>query len=182
MRVTVDKWRGPHRRLDDDAVAVEEPLEIRLHDEVLALTMRTPGHDRELVLGFLWSEGIITAPGDISSPAPCGKLGDPGRDNTMAVTLAPGVRPPVDPETGALLRRGTLVSSACGVCGRKTLDDLLSRVKPNLDTAPLSANVVQRAVATLAERQPLFAETGGYHAASLVTFAGEPMGRRFRSG
>jgi len=175
IRVETQKWAGASRSTVDDRVVVEEPLEIRLEDDVLAMTMRTPGHDRELVLGFLWSEGIITSPSDVASLAHCGKVGDPGRENTMAVTLAPGVKPPVDPLTGALVRRGTITSSACGVCGRKTLDDLLTRVQKNTDQRPLSASVIQSAMAALRERQPLFAETGGCHAASLVTFEGDPL-------
>lgn len=156
-----------------DEVAVEEPLEIRISGETLAITMRTPGNDRELVLGFLLAEGIITSSRDVASVVHCGRTTDEGRENTIDVTLAPGVKPPIDAETGMLARRGTLVTSACGVCGRQSIDDLLARISPlpagagRVTTAVLSA-----AVDRLRERQPLFARTGGCHAASLVTFDG----------
>lgn len=88
--------------------------------------MRTPGHDRELVLGFLWAEGIIASPNDVTGLAHCGRTGDEGRENTIEVTLAPGVPVP-DLGDGSVERRGTIVTSACGVCGRRTIEDLLAR-------------------------------------------------------
>lgn len=162
-----------------DEVAVEEPLEIRISGETLAITMRTPGHDRELVLGFLLAEGVIARASDVSSVVHCGKVGrspeeDEGRENTIDVTLAPGVKPPIDAETGMLARRGTLVSSACGVCGRQSIDDLLARVSP-LDHAghpPPSHDAIFGAARGLRDHQPIFARTGGCHAASIVTFDG----------
>ncbi|MBX3206567.1 MAG: formate dehydrogenase accessory sulfurtransferase FdhD [Labilithrix sp.] len=156
-----------------DEVAVEEPLEVRISGETLAITMRTPGHDRELVLGFLLAEGVIASADDVSSLVHCGRTTDEGRDNTIDVTLAPGVKPPVDQETGMLARRGTLVTSACGVCGRRSIDDLLARVAPLRDEGRVARRVLTDAVEGLRERQPVFSRTGGCHAASLVSFAGE---------
>lgn len=153
---------------EPDDVAVEEPLEIRISSETLAITMRTPGDDRELVLGFLFAEGVIARAADVATIAPCGRTGDEGRENTINVTLAPGVKPPVDPETGLLNRRGTLVTSACGVCGRRSIDDLLARAAPLASHAPLSRAVVADAIRGLRARQPIFAKTGGCHAAALV--------------
>lgn len=157
----------------EDDVVVEEPLAIRFAGETLAVTMRTPGHDRELVLGFLLAEGVIASKDDVSSITPCGKTGADERENTIEVTLAPGVRLPVD-EAGALARRGTLTASACGVCGRRSIDDLLARVCPlPASRTTLARAALTRAVAGLRDHQPVFARTGGCHAASLVTFAGE---------
>src|SRR5438067_13157839 len=78
----------------DDVVAVEEPLEIRVAGDTLAITMRTPGRDRELVLGFLFAEGVIAAADDVSALAHCGRVGEEERENVIEVTLAPGVKPP----------------------------------------------------------------------------------------
>ncbi len=156
----------------EDEVAVEEPLEIRISGETLAVTMRTPGSDRELVLGFLLAEGVITGAGDVSSVVHCGRATDEGRENTIDVTLAPGVRPPIDDETGMLARRGTLVTSACGVCGRRSIDDLLARVAPLPSAGRVARAVIAGAIEGLRERQPVFARTGGCHAASLVGFDG----------
>jgi FdhD protein len=163
------------REARDDEVVVEEPLEIRISGDTLSITMRTPGHDRELVLGFLFAEGIIRGAGDVSAMAPCGRTGDEGRDNTIEVTLAPGVVPPGDGTDGPFARRGTITTSACGVCGRRSIDDLIARFAPVAESAGpvLSHDTLARVAAGLRERQPVFARTGGCHAASLVTFSGE---------
>src|SRR6188472_2997303 len=91
---TVDVRRASDSDPDRDEVAVEEPLEIRISGESLAITMRTPANDRELVLGFLLAEGVIRRAEDIASVAHCGRPTDEGRTNTIEVVLAPGVRPP----------------------------------------------------------------------------------------
>lgn len=158
-----------------DEVVVEEPLEIRVAGDTLAITMRTPGNDRELVLGFLFGEGIIRSAADVSSLAPCGRLGDEGRENTIEVTLAPGVRLPARDGTDApFAQRGTLTTSSCGVCGRRSIDDLLARVAPVADgEEKVSAATIARVAAGIAERQPIFVRTGGCHAASLATIAGD---------
>lgn len=165
--------RNGERR--DDELIVEEPLEIRISGETMAVTMRTPGNDLELVLGFLHAEGVIAFPGDVSSITHCAKTrdDDDGRMNTMEVVLSPGVKLPVDPETGMLVKRGTLTSSACGVCGRVAIDDLLARAEPLPASGPRARReVVVEAARALRERQPLFRATGACHAASLVTFEG----------
>jgi FdhD protein len=162
-----------HAGAGADEVAVEEPLEIRISGETLAITMRTPGNDRELVLGFLLAEGIIASAKDVASIVHCGRTTDEGRENTIDVTLTPGVKPPIDAETGMLARRGTLVTSACGVCGRQSIDDLLARVSPLSTDERVEARVVTQAVSALRERQPVFGRTGGCHASSLVSFNGD---------
>lgn len=153
-----------------DHVVVEEPLEIRIAGDTVAITMRTPGNDRELVLGFLWAEGIIAHTNDVSAIAHCGRPSDEGFGNTIEVTLAPGVK--FDPDKGPT-RRGTISTSACGVCGRRTIEDMLARFSPMPAHAPLGQSIVLGAVQQLRDHQPIFAKTGGCHAASLVRFSGE---------
>ena len=174
-QVSVERLeRGRASTTREDEIVVEEPLEIRISGDTLSITMRTPGHDRELVLGFLFAEGIIRGAGDVSAMAPCGRTGDEGRDNTIEVTLAPGVVPPGDGTEGPFARRGTLTTSACGVCGRRSIDDLIARFTPVAESgATLSHDTLARVAAGLRERQPVFARTGGCHAASLVAFSGE---------
>jgi FdhD protein len=155
----------------DDEVVVEEPLDIRISGDTLAITMRTPGHDRELVLGFLWAEGVIGSLADVGSIAHCGREGDEAYGNTIEVTPGAGAKLALPAEPGA--RRGTLTTSACGVCGRRSIDDLLARCRAIESRATMSPAAIARAVGTLRERQPLFARCGGCHAASLVTLAGE---------
>src|SRR5215472_2069360 len=120
----------PVRRLRDagaeprgDDLVVEEPLEIRVAGETVAITMRTPGDDRELALGFLFAEGLITSSDDVTSVAHCGRTGDEGRFNTLDVVPAPGLS--LDVEALGAARRGTLTTASCGVCGRRSIDDLL---------------------------------------------------------
>lgn len=174
--VGVERLAPGVREARADEVVVEEPLEIRVAGDTLAITMRTPGHDRELVLGFLVAEGIIKSSGDVSTIAPCGRTGDVGRENTLEVTLAPGVVPPGDGADGPFARRGTITTSACGVCGRRSIDDLMTRLSPAPPAGSgetLSRESLLRIAAGLRDRQPIFARTGGCHAASLATFAGE---------
>ncbi len=155
----------------DDEVVVEEPLDIRISGDTLAVTMRTPGHDRELVLGFLWAEGVVRSLDDVGAIAHCGRVGDEAFGDTIDVTPAAGARLTLPEEPGA--RRGTLVTSACGVCGRRSIDDLLRRCRPIGSQATMTPRAILQAVATLRARQPLFARCGGSHAASLVTLSGE---------
>jgi FdhD protein len=169
--IDVERASGGGREKARDEVVMEEPLEIRIAGDTIAVTMRTPGHDRELVLGFLWAEGIIGSLEDVSSIAPCGRTGDEGRENTLEVTLAPGVKVPVD-DQGALARRGTITTSACGVCGRRSIDDLLARFRELPDGPSMPLTSLHRAIAALRDRQPLFAKTGGLHAAGLAALDG----------
>ena len=169
--VAIVRVRGADAVEDSDVVAVEEPLEIRLAGEPFAVTMRTPGHDHELVLGLLLAEGIIASVADIGSISHCGRLGDPGLGNTVEVASAPGTVLCMVHDSPA--RRGTLTSSACGVCGRRTIDDLLARSGPLPLGAPVTTDAIFKAVLGLRSAQPVFASTGGTHCAVLASFEGE---------
>lgn len=173
--LTVEQRRGAGRERVDDHVVVEEPLEIRVAGDTLAITMRTPGYDRELVLGFLHSEGIVRSADDVSALAHCQKVDDDARGNVIEVTLAPGVRLPEsnDEPFAARVTRGTITTSACGVCGRRTIDDLLARSSPVAGGDRVRGEALARAVQSLRDHQPIFAATGGCHAASLVRLDGD---------
>ena len=169
----------------EDSIAVEEPLEIRIAGETLAITMRTPGgpgDDEKLALGFLFAEGLITGPDDVTRIIHCGKPGTPQARNVLDVIPAGGVR--IDLEKSAPSRRGTLITSACGVCGRTTIDDVLARI-PARECAPGSLNesefqkmnpdssaLLFSAIDALASRQPVFARTGGLHCAVISDSSG----------
>jgi FdhD protein len=173
MRINVGKGvaRRPVTRLGkpgagDDEVVVEEPLEIRVAGDTMAITMRTPGDDRFLVAGFLYAEGVIGSVRDLGSVAHCGRPGDEGYGNTMDVIPAAGAD--LDIEKLSATRRGTLTTAACGVCGRRSVDDVIERC-PRLPPGPhLSAAQVFASVAQLRDRQPVFAATGGIHAAAVL--------------
>ena len=169
----VDRRRDGAWSRVSDAVAAEEPLEIRVAGDTVAITMRTPGHDRELALGFLFAEGIVRSLADVSSVAHCGRTNDEGRQNTIEVTPAPGVRIALG-DDGPFARRGT-ISSACGVCGRRSIDDLLARCTPVVDDARVDLDHIISAVRSLRALQPLFAETGGCHGAGLFSLGGDAL-------
>jgi len=162
---------GGARPVKRDDVAVEEPLEIRVAGDTFAVTMRTPGHDRQLAIGLLFAEGVIASIDDVGAVAHCGRSGDEGRENTIDVIPAPGAR--LSFPDDAAPRRGTLTTSACGVCGRRTIDDLLARTGPVAEGPSVTAAAILDAMDALRAGQPLFDRTGGCHGAALATFAGE---------
>jgi FdhD protein len=157
--VTEVHLRGAHAEVEAeglrDEVAVEEPLEIRVDGEPLAVTMRTPGHDEELALGFLFGEGLIDRATAAGPPADLAV-------NTVEVA-------------GPLLRvpsaRSFFTSSSCGVCGKGALEEVAVHSEPAAD-----GPIVDRALlASLPDRlrQPAFERTGGVHATGLFSAAGE---------
>jgi FdhD protein len=166
---------------EDDVVA-EEPLEIRAQGETLAITMRTPGADRELAIGFLYAEGVIGSQDDVGSVAHCGRPDQEGYGNTIDVRPGAGVS--LDIDRLSATRRGTLTTAACGVCGRRSVDDVIARCAP-LTVAPgiIASATILDAVEGLRARQPNFARTGGIHGAALhggdgkVLAAFEDIGR-----
>lgn len=163
LKIALD---GDTRRMPD-TLAVEEPLEIRVFGEPLAVTMRTPGHDVELAAGFLVSEGVIASGADFRTAIHCGGPGTDGAENTynvLDVTLAPGVRPP-DPD----LARSFYTTSSCGVCGKASIDavETVSRHDVTIDETPVDAELLTTLPDRLRERQDAFEKTGGLHAAAL---------------
>jgi FdhD protein len=162
-------------------VAAEEPLEIRVAGDTIAVTMRTPGHDHELVLGFLLAEGLIARANDVGRIFHCGKPGEEGYGNVMDAITAPGTI--IDVERLGAARRGTLVTSACGVCGRRSIDDMLATCPPLPSDVRFTARTVSALTALLAGEQRVFRDTGGSHAAGLATqdgrllFLREDVGR-----
>lgn len=148
-----------------DSVAVEEPLEIRVDGETVAITMRTPGHDADLALGFLFSEGIIGGAAEVGSAAHCGRPDQEGYGNVLEVRSAGGA--PIDAERVLEGRRWVTTTAACGVCGRRSIEALLARCGRVDGTVRLSPRAVTASVERLAAAQPIFARTGGLHAAAL---------------
>jgi FdhD protein len=148
-RVDVVRFPGP-RGPGADAVAVEEPLEIRIGGEPVAVTMRTPGHDEELALGFCLSEGI---------PAVGAQLPADLAANTVDVS-APGFDP-------ARARRSFYTTSSCGVCGKGALEAVAVEAPHNESALRLAAGVASLLPDRLRDAQAAFAVTGGLHATGL---------------
>jgi FdhD protein len=151
LSVAVEHDGGP------DRVAIEEPLEIRVRGRALAVTMRTPGHDEELALGFLHGEGLIGAGGTFSAGPP---------QDLAANTVDVDAALLADPAA-----RSFYTSSSCGVCGKGALEEVAVHAP---DAAPGPA-VARALLADLPERlrQPAFAATGGLHATGLFDASGE---------
>lgn len=160
----------PHSERRADAVAVEEPLEVRVGGEVIASTMRTPGHDIEWLHGFLFAEGIIRTAADIAEARYCAGATIDGVNtyNVLEVDLRPGVRAP-----GLEHIRVTPGTSACGVCGSSSMDAVLRRVPARLSPPPLLAEQVAAMPQRMRKEQKLFRRTGGVHAAAIFNAQGE---------
>ena len=148
----VDVVRLPEGRTERDHVAVEEPLEIRIGGVPVAVTMRTPGHDEELALGFCLSEGLRPAgarlPADLAA-------------NTVDVD-APGFDP-------ARLQRSFYTTSSCGVCGKGALDAVAVEAPRVTSELRVPLALVSSLLDRLREAQTAFAVTGGLHATGLFT-------------
>jgi FdhD protein len=165
-----------------DQVAVEEPLEIQLSAatgdgtrawKTVAITMRTPGHDRELALGFLSGEGLIRSPRDIETVYSCGaRFGRDGWQNRVRVALSSGA-----PFDFTRLQRNFYMSSSCGVCGKTALEALLmNEIAPLADTGwKIEPRLVQALPERLRESQKAFERTGGLHGAGLFTHEGKSL-------
>jgi FdhD protein len=155
-----------------DTLAVEEPLEIRLNGEPYLVTMRTPGNDIDLVRGLLYSERIITDRSDIVLARYCAGSGPDGVNsyNVLDVSLAPQISAP------AAARRNVMTTSACGICGTTSIDQVLRESPYPRDTGlQVAAELVLSAPTRLREHQRAFDQTGGLHAAGLLGLNSEMM-------
>ncbi len=168
VKIDLDGSGEPRRRPDD--LAAEEPLEIRVRKKPLAVTMRTPGQDIDLAMGFLLTEGIIGAADDVITAQLCAGTDTPNTYNVVDVVLGPEVPAPVtDPS------RNFYTTSSCGVCGKASIDAIRTRSRFDVATDPMT--VPARTLAALPDRlraaQRTFDRTGGLHAAGLFTAEGE---------
>jgi FdhD protein len=158
---------GETLSLRSDALAVEEPLEIRINSQAITTTMRTPGHDLELTLGWLLGEGIISSFEDLM-----GLEHDTNDENVVQVRLRDGLEPNVEP-------RQYTSGSACGVCGKTSLEQIYARgLKRMTNSAQVDARVLYGLPIALREVQTTFESTGGLHAAALFTLEGELLAVR----
>ena len=156
----------------EDLVAVEEPLQIRLNQSDLAITMRTPGHDAELAVGFMFTEGILRDAAhiesiDFSTAVP---LDPETAGNAVTVRLKPGLEPA--DLTGQ--ERRFYLTSSCGVCGKASIDAIVSSGCASAPAArpTVSAKIISGLPEILRATQPVFDRTGGLHAAALFDPAG----------
>lgn len=181
VRVRVARHDGDRRHERADLVATEEPLEIRLASRAgavqrLAVTMRTPGSDFELAVGFLVGEGVITGPAAVASVRYCvdRDLDEEQRFNVVTVDLDRADLPDLRG-----LERHFTTTSACGVCGRSCLESLEIRGTRATGPGPVIPAATLRSLpGLLRAAQPVFDRTGGLHAAALFTADGELVAAR----
>jgi FdhD protein len=176
-RTPVLRIRGSARTTRPDTVAAEEPLEIRLSGTPLAVTMRTPGDDFDLVHGFLVTEGVIGSADDVLGLRYCDSVDPDGRNtyNVVDVDLAAGVEPP-----DTALDRNFYTSSSCGVCGKASIEAIRTRTRYDVAGDPVRVGLAT--LLALPDRlraaQQVFDKTGGLHAAGLFTAEGEMVALR----
>jgi FdhD protein len=185
-QLTVRRFRGGELALGDDPdlVATEEPFEIRLGysrrdgsraEEPISVTMRTPGHDEDLAVGFLLTEGIIRARSDVQGVVARGQRAVDGLVNVVRVELAPGVE--VDFKR---LERNFYMTSSCGVCGKASIEAVAVQGQYDVGAAGfrMSGEALGRLPAALKTKQAVFEQTGGLHASGLFDSTGEIVALR----
>jgi FdhD protein len=159
----VTEWNDGITSRKDDFLAAEEPLEIRIGENPLSVTMRTPGHDLELAAGFLFTEGLIHRRDQITALEHATNDVDGKRGNVVRAELVAEVLPDFDK-----LRRHFFAASSCGICGKASIDAVRSRLlqtpNPKFRVAP---NLITNLPDVLRSAQDVFERTGGLHAAAL---------------
>ncbi len=166
-KVPIRTWSGATAETRSDALAVEEPLEIRVRNRALAVTMRTPGHDEELAAGFLLSEGLIRGRADVVEIAPCER-----HEHGNAVNVRTGPLVHVDFDAMA---RHVYMTSSCGVCGKASIEAVRTKA-PRVEAGPrVAAATLCTLPARMGESQSAFAESGGLHGAAVFDESGRML-------
>jgi FdhD protein len=166
---------GQKARQQSDTLVREEPLEIRVRGKSIAVTMRTPGYDRELAAGFLLSEGIIRHRDEIVEIAPCLESDSP--ENTLNVFISPAVQ--ID---FSRLTRHVFASSSCGVCGKASIESVHQHFSPLESGAAIAAETLTALPDRMRAAQKTFSQTGGLHAAAIFNLQGNLLVLREDAG
>ena len=172
QRQRVVRIVGDGRGSTVDTLSAEEPLEIRLDGRAFQVTMRTPGDDIDLVHGLLYAEQVITDAVQIVLARYCPGSGPDGANtyNVVDITLGEGA---VRPNRG--LERNVLTTSACGVCGAASIDQVRRVARYALQPVGIPSSVVFAAPQLVRPQQKIFAKTGGVHAAALLDLEGQVL-------
>ena len=179
MNVQVTHWREDEQQQREDHLTVEEPLEVRINQRSLAVIMRTPGHDHELAMGFLFTEGIIREAADVATIEDAVDTDGLPLANVVNVRLRHREQPDTRVDAGdnkdyPAFERRFAVSASCGLCGKESIADLMLSIPP-LEASDLriSASCIYELSKQLRTAQDVFSHTGGLHAAGLFTSTGE---------
>jgi FdhD protein len=176
IQTTSIRWQEGDCYEREDHLTVEEPFEVRIEHRSLATIMRTPGHDFELALGFLFSEGVIQHASDVLSLEH--ELDHDGLPLPNVVNVVLRER---EPKGGACaisasFNRHFIVSASCGLCGKNSIADLLQSAPPlEPDTLRISHETLYSLPLQLRSQQAVFKHTGGLHAAGLFRVSGEML-------
>ncbi|HZZ08865.1 MAG TPA: formate dehydrogenase accessory sulfurtransferase FdhD [Candidatus Binataceae bacterium] len=170
------KFRDGSFYIEDDRLAVEEPLEIRLGGRRFTLTMRTPGNDEELVAGFLLAEGFIESRADLGEIRRLrSSKGEPDPNAVDVILNVPAAN------LRERLKRNFTISSSCGVCGKTSIEAIERRIAPIVSGLAVAPGAILELSPMMRRAQEVFAATGGLHAAALFVTAGataRSIGRR----
>ena len=159
---------GHAAKQETDQLAREEPLEIRVRGKSVAVTMRTPGHDRELAAGFLVTEGMTREHGEVVEMAYCRQGEAVDYENTLNVFVSPSVK--VDFEQ---LTRHVFASSSCGLCGKASIESVHQHFPPVTSSVKMTMEKIIELPERLQSAQETFAKTGGLHAAAIFDAKGK---------
>lgn len=179
MNVRVTHWQEHRQQQREDHLTVEEPFEVRIDHRSLAVIMRTPGHDRELAMGFLFTERVIHQADEVLTIEEAIDADGLPLANVVNVQLrsleqqntSTGID---DSRHQPTFERHFAVSSSCGLCGKNSIEDLMLTVSPlEVTDLRISASCIYELTTQLRIGQDVFTHTGGLHAAGLFTSTGE---------
>lgn len=176
MNVGITHWQEDQQQQYEDQLTVEEPLEVRIDRRSLAVIMRTPGHDRELAAGFLFTEGVVRQPAGILDALLIEDAADAEGlplANVVNILLRPGDAQALKPQPVAF-ERHFAVSASCGLCGKNSIADLMLTAPPlAADEVRIPASIIYSLPVQLRMAQAVFTHTGGLHAAALFDITGK---------
>jgi FdhD protein len=173
MNVQVTHWKDHVQEQLEDHVTVEEPFEVRVNHRSLAVIMRTPGHDSELAMGFLFTERVIQQAGDVRT------IEEAMDDDGLPLANVVNVDLYLEKQQGSFTQvdhfeRRFAVSASCGLCGKNSIDDLMLTVPAlKVEGLRISISCIYELTRQLRIGQDVFTHTGGLHAAGLFTSTGE---------
>src|SRR6266853_6634997 len=174
MNVQVTHWREDEQQQREDHLTVEEPLEVRINHRSLAVIMRTPGHDHELAMGFLYTEGVISHPSEVLSIADDTDAEDLPLVNVVNVVLRNNPQQAALKPQPTAFERHFAVSASCGLCGKNSIADLVTCTAPmQPDDLRVAASTLYELPERLRTAQSVFTHTCGLHAAGLFSSTGE---------
>ena len=174
VNVSVTHWQGNEQQQREDHLTVEEPFEIRIGDQSLAVIMRTPGNDTELAMGFLYTEGIISRADEVITIESATDTDGLPLPNVVNVLLSKNRKQEAFKAQQAAFERHFAISSSCGLCGKDSIGRLMTSTMPlEFDGVSIPTSYLYDLPHRLRQAQAVFTHTGGLHAAGLFSYSGD---------